>query len=100
IMAGRSKETAEDLYRLHLIWTKKQLPQLDGDEITSVFAVPRSFRLETKLNRLCQEDTPLQQILSEVKNALSKLALDQDEIGGPFHFAFIGQQGFQEVPEA
>jgi hypothetical protein len=31
---------------------------LDGDEITSAFAVPRLMRLEYKLNQLCKENAP------------------------------------------
>ena len=45
-------------HRLYLIWTKKKLPQLDGDEITSAFAVPRLIRLGCKLNQLCKENAP------------------------------------------
>ena len=97
ILAGRSKKGSDHPYRLLLIWTKKQLPQLDGDEITSVFAVPRSFRLELKLNRLCQENTPLEQILPAVKSSLEELAQKQDEIEGPFSFAFLTEKGFQEL---
>jgi len=98
ILAGYSEKKAEDPYRLYLIWTKKKLPQLDGDEISSAFTVPRSLRLEYKLNQFSKENTPLDQILPEIKKGLERLADSQEEIGGPFSYAYITAGGFQKMP--
>jgi len=97
IMAGRSVTRQEDPYRLYLIWTKKKLPQLDGDEITKAFTVPRIMRLEYRLHQLSKEDAPIDSVLSVVKEAMERLAADQEEIGGPFSFVSITEKGFQRT---
>jgi hypothetical protein len=77
-----------------LLWTKKRLPQLDGDEISVAYTVPRAIRLEYKLSRLCRENESLERLLSEVKDGMEQLAESQDEIGPPFSYAFITKEGF------
>jgi hypothetical protein len=95
ILAGLSTTNSDDPYRIYLIWTKKKLPQLDGDEITTAFTVPRIMRLEYRLSRLCRENAPLETVLDEVKSHMENLATTQDEIGGPFSFASITRDGFK-----
>jgi hypothetical protein len=97
ILAGYTEKDPENPYRLYLIWTKKKLPQLDGDEITLAFAVPRIMKLEYTLNRLCRENTGLDFIRSEIQKSLEKQAETQEEIGPPFHFAYVTEAGFQKA---
>lgn len=97
ILAGYTQKDTHNPFRLYLVWTKKKLPQLDGDEITTAFAVPRIMRLEYKLNRLCKENRALDDILPEIRDTLEKLPESQEEVGPPFSYAFITTEGFQTV---
>ena len=96
IIAGYTDQDASNPYRLHLVWTKKKLPQLDGDEITSAFAVPRLLRLEYRLNHFSKENKALDEIIPEVRTTLEQLAATQEEISGPFSFATITATGFEK----
>jgi hypothetical protein len=82
---------------LYLFWTKKKLPQLDGDEISFAYTAPRIMGLEYRLNQLCRKNAPLDQILPEIKKGMEKLAKTQEEIGPPFNYAFITEDGFRRV---
>jgi hypothetical protein len=70
-----------------------KLPQLDGDEISSTDSVPRLIRLEYKLDQLSKENTPLPDILAEIRSNLEKQAEINDEISGPFSYAVISRAG-------
>ncbi|UCF95174.1 MAG: hypothetical protein JSW39_13820, partial [Desulfobacterales bacterium] len=89
ILAGYTATALQNPFRLYLLWTKKKLPQLDGDEISSAFTVPRIIRLEYKLNQLCEANAPLDHLLSEIRTGLEKQAKVQDEIAPPFTLATI-----------
>jgi len=80
-----------------LFWTKKKLLQLDGDEIAYSFTAPRIMGLEYRLNQLCKEDKPLDQILAEVRSGMKKMAQVQEEVGPPFSCAFITEEGFRKI---
>ncbi len=97
IMGGRTEKDQQRPYRLYLLWTKKKLPQLDGDEISFAYTAPRIMGLEYNLNRLCRENAPLDHLLSKIKETIEGLAKTQDEIGPPFNYAFITRDGFQRV---
>lgn len=97
ILAGYTNKDPNRPFRLYLLWTKKKLPQLDGDEISFSYTAPRIMGLEYRLNQLCQENKPLNQILSEAKKGMEKTAKTQEEIGPPFSYAFITQEGFRKV---
>jgi hypothetical protein len=97
ILAGYTGPDRGRPYRSYLLWTKKKLPRLDGDEISLAYTTPRIMGLEYTLNRLCGEDAPLDRLLPEIKKSLQKVAKAQSEIGPPFHYAFITTDGFQRV---
>jgi hypothetical protein len=97
ILAGYTEKDAQNPYRLYLIWTKKKLPQLDGDEISLAFAVPRIMRLEYKLSLLCKESRPLKEVLREIRKVLESLPETQEEIAPPFSYGFITEKGFEEI---
>ena len=94
ILGGYTAKDPQRPFRLHLLWTKKKLPQLDGDEISHAYTAPRIMGLEYKLNQLAKENVPLDQILSEIKKSMEKVAKTQEEIGPPFSYAFITKEGF------
>ncbi len=97
ILGGYTERDQRQPFRLYLIWTKKKLPQLDGDEITFSFSVPRIMGLEYRLNQLCKENKPLDQILAEVRSGMKKMAQAQEEVGPPFSYAFITEGGFRVI---
>jgi hypothetical protein len=97
ILAGYTGKDEQDPYRLYLLWTKKKLPLLDGDEISTAFSIPRSMRLEYKLNQLCKENAELDRILPEVQKTMEELSKTQEEIGAPFSYAMITNQGFKTI---
>jgi hypothetical protein len=98
ILAGYTKDNSRNPFHLYLLWTKKKLPQLDGDEISLAFAVPRLMRLEYTLNQYCKEDRPLDQILNEIRKTMEQLSERQEEIAPPFSYAFITTQGYEKLP--
>jgi hypothetical protein len=97
ILAGYSAKTAKNPFQLYLLWTKKKLPILDGEEISVAYSVPRLMTLEYQLSHLCKENKNLEEILSQIKNHLKKQSEINDEIAGPFSFAFITRDGFHAV---
>ncbi len=82
ILGGYSQNKTPKPFQLYLLWTKMKLPQLDGDEISSAYTVPRLIRLEYRLNQLSKENKPLQNILTEIRSHLEKQAKIHD-IGNP-----------------
>jgi hypothetical protein len=96
ILAGRTEKDAARPFRLYFLWTKKKLPQLDGDEISHAFSIPRRMGLEFLLNRLCKENAPLREILDRMKEGIEKLK-GQGEIQFPVSYALITQEGYQSL---
>ncbi len=97
VLAGYTAKDPQHRFRLYLLWTKKKLPQLDGDEISYAYTAPRIMGMEYKLNQLAKENVPLNQILSEIKKGMEKIAKTQEEVGPPFSYAFITEQRFRRV---
>ncbi len=97
ILAGYTMRDPQRPFRLYLIWTKKKLPQLDGDEISFSYTAPRIMGLEYRLNKLCQENGPLDHLLSEIKKGMEEMARTQEEVGPPFSYAFITGEGYRRV---
>jgi hypothetical protein len=96
ILAGRTEKDQVKPYRLYFLWTKKKLPQLDGDEITHAFSFPRRMGLEFQLNKMCQEKSPLKEILKKVVEGLEHLK-GQGEVGTSFSFGMITQDGYHSL---
>ena len=97
ILAGLSAIEPENPYRLYLIWTKKKLPQLDGDEIGLAYTVPRRLGLEYKLNQLCGDNSQLKEILPGIRETMEQLGRKEEEVGPPYVYAFISEEGFKAV---
>jgi hypothetical protein len=94
ILAGRTEKDPAMPYRLYFVWTKKKLPQLDGDEISHAFSLPRRMGLEFQLNKMCKEKVPLKEMAKKVAEGFERLK-SQGEIGTSFSFAMITQDGYQ-----
>jgi hypothetical protein len=97
ILAGYSGKNTRNPFQLYLLWTKKKRPQLDGDEITSAFCVPRLIRLEHSLNKLAHSNTPLETVYAEVRSGMEKQAETQEDVAGPMAYAVITRDGFQQI---
>ena len=94
ILAGRTEKDPAMPFRLYFLWTKKKLPQLDGDEISHAFSLPRRMGLEFQLNKMCKENASLQDVLAKMKEGLDRLK-EKGEVGPPLAFAMITREGVQ-----
>ena len=97
ILGGHTARDLDRPFRLYLLWTKRKLPRLDGDEIAVAYTAPRIMGLEYRLNQFCQANTPLPDIFPEIRKAIEKQSHKNEEIGPPFSFAFITKEGFKRV---
>ena len=95
ILAGYSGKNIRNPFQLYLLWTKKKRPQLDGDEITAAFSVPRLIRLEHSLNQMAHSNAPLEKVYTEVRSGMEKQAEIQEDVAGPMTYAVITRDGFQ-----
>lgn len=96
ILAGKTEKDQSMPFRLYFLWTKKKLPQLDGDEISNAFSLPRRMGLEFRLNKMCKENAPLREILNKMTEGLEQLK-SKGEVSGPFSFAMITREGYQSL---
>ena len=95
ILAGYSSKNVRNPFQLYLFWTKKKLPQLDGDEITAAFSVPRLIRLEHSLNQMARSDEALEKVYAEVRAGMERQAQIQEDVAGPMAYAVITRDGFE-----
>jgi len=96
VLGGQTDKDRNMPFRLYYIWTKKKLPQLDGDEISHAFSLPRRMGLEFQLNKMCKEKAPLKEILKKMADGMDQLKR-KGEVTSPLSFATITQEGFQSV---
>jgi hypothetical protein len=96
VLAGRTERDQVMPFRLYFLWTKKKLPQLDGDEISIAFSLPRRMSLEFQLNKMCKENAPLKEILKKMTEGMEHLK-NKGEVTGPFSFAMITREGYQSL---
>jgi hypothetical protein len=96
VLAGRTERDQVMPFRLYFLWTKKKLPQLDGDEISHAFSLPRRMGLEFQLNKMCKENAPLKEILKKMTEGMEQLK-SKGEVSGPFSFGMITREGYQSL---
>jgi len=94
VLAGKTARDPAMPFRLYFLWTKKKIPQLDGDEISFAFSLPRRMGLEFQLNKMCKENASLKEILKKVKEGMERLK-GQGEVGSSLSYAMITQEGYQ-----
>ena len=96
ILAGKTERDQERPFRLYYLWTKKKLPQLDGDEISHAFCLPRRMGLEYQLNQMGKANASLKEIQAKAKEGMEKLRM-QGEASGPVAWARINRDGYQSL---
>ena len=96
ILAGKTEKDQTMPFRLYFLWTKKKLPQLDGDEISHAFSLPRRMGLEFQLNKMCRENASLKEIVEKTKEGMERLK-EKGEISPQLSFAMITREGFQSL---
>jgi hypothetical protein len=96
ILAGKTERDQERPFRLYYLWTKKKLPQLDGDEISHAFCLPRRMGLEYQLNQMGKANASLGEIQAKAKEGMEKLRL-QGGASGPVAWAQINRAGYQPL---
>jgi hypothetical protein len=96
VLAGKTEKDPGNPFRLYFLWTKKKLPQLDGDEISFAFSLPRRMGLEFQLNKMCKENASSKVVLEKVKEGMERLK-GQGEVRPPFSYAVITQGGYQSL---
>ncbi len=94
VLAGRTAKDPAMPFRLYFLWTKKKLPQLDGDEISLAFSLPRRMGLEFQINKLCKGNASLDEILEKVTEGMKRLK-DREEVRPPIVYAIITAEGYQ-----
>jgi hypothetical protein len=96
VLAGKTTKDQAMPFRLYFLWTKKKLPQLDGDEISYAYSLPRRMALEFQLNKMCRENVSLEEILEKVVEGVERLK-EKGEVTSSFSFARITQEGYQSL---
>lgn len=99
ILAGHTDFESADPYRIYLIWTKKKLPQLDSDEVETVYAVPRMMAMEHRLARECREGASLGILVDLAKEGLGRQADLQEDVGGPLSIGLLTPDGYKSVAD-
>ncbi len=94
ILAGKTDKDEKMAFRLYYLWTKKKLPQLDGDEISYAFSYPRRMGLEFQLNKMAKDNTSPKEMLDRIKKGIAQLK-EKGEVSSPFSFAIITREGLQ-----
>ena len=89
ILAGRSTGDPGNPFKMYFLWTKNKRLQLDGDEIHTVFTVPRVIRLEVKLSQFAVKNTDVAKMQEAVLEGMISQTARNDEVGGPFQYAVI-----------
>ena len=96
ILAGKTEKDPVMPFRLYFLWTKKKLPQLDGDEISVAFSLPRRMGLELQLNKMAKEKAPLNEILEKVREGMERLK-EGGNVLSTIAYARITSEGYQSI---
>ena len=96
ILAGKTEKDPAMPFRLYLLWTKKKLPRLDGDEISFAFSLPRRVGLEYQLNKLCKENDALETVLEAEKKGMEHLR-KLGEVLFSVSYATISRDGYRSI---
>ena len=97
ILAGHSEKNPNNFFQMYLLWTKKKLPFLDGDELSAVYSVTRLIAIEYQLSQLCKKNTNLADMGLLIRAHFEKQSIHNPEISGVFSIAGINRDGFYEA---
>ena len=93
ILGGMNFEQ-EPAFQLELIWNRKKLPQLDREEISTAFSVPRLMGFEYGLAAKITQGTALEELSSMISSKMYSLQkADDSSISSPLHLATVTRQG-------
>ncbi|MEJ5301219.1 MAG: hypothetical protein WHS38_09550 [Thermodesulforhabdaceae bacterium] len=92
ILGGYSPRDSK--YHLYLIWNRKKLPQLDGEEIGSVFTIPRLVSLELTVSKIIAEGKNMDEILAVLKDRLEKIG-DKEDYTPRWNYAILDESGIR-----
>jgi len=95
LVGGYSFRSQEDSYQLALWGSEEgQLP-LQRIQIANSVAIPRTLAGETRLFRMCQENSSLTDLINFAREFLRKQAETNAQIGPPFWFGTVTPKGFE-----
>lgn len=97
ILGGYTRRGPEAPFHLYLLWTKRKLPLLDSDEISTSFTVPRIIKLEHRLHQLVQQQAELDRVITVVRHGMERLAETNEEVSQPLSYAYISHEGFKRL---
>jgi hypothetical protein len=97
VLAGYSARHPEHPARLFIIWNRPQPPKIEYNQVTNIFTLPRRLGLECKLSQLLAKKAPLAEIAGVAREAMQKLANQDEYIGPPFHYLTITAEGVKQV---
>ncbi|MHC1743716.1 MAG: hypothetical protein AB9873_11875 [Syntrophobacteraceae bacterium] len=92
VLGGQTSGDGKDPFRLYLIWPRKKLPQLDGEEISTAYTVPRRMSLELALDELGKSNAAPGEALKAIREGMDRLAR-LEEVERPFRFASVDGSG-------
>jgi hypothetical protein len=95
LVGGYSFRSQEDPYQLALWGSEEgQLP-LQRIQIGKSVAIPRTLAGETRLFRMCQENSSLRDLINFAREFLQQQAKTNPQIGPPFWFGTVTPKGFE-----
>lgn len=97
ILGGYARSEPDHPFHLYLLWTKRKMPLLDSDEISTSFSVPRIIKLEHRLHQIVQHDGELDQVITVVRHEMERLAEIDEEVSEPLSYAYITRDGFKHL---
>jgi hypothetical protein len=94
LVGGYSFRSPDDPYQFALWGSEgRQLP-LQRIQIGNSVAIPRTLAGETRLFRMCQENSQLADLINFAKEFLQQQAKTNPQIGPPFWFGTVTSSGF------
>jgi hypothetical protein len=94
LVGGYSFRSLDHPYQLALWGSEEEHLPLQRIQIGNCVAIPRTLAGETRLFRMCQENSPLADLISFASEFLQQQAKSNPQIGPPFWFGTITSSGF------
>ena len=95
LVGGYSFRSREDPYQLALWGSEEGHVPLQRIQIANSVAIPRTLAGETRLFRMCQENSPLTDLINFARQFLQQQAKTNPQIGPPFWFGAVTPKGFE-----
>ncbi len=96
ILAGFSPNLPPPGFKLILLGSEEDEP-LHPIQAGNVVVMPRNLGMEMRFFKALAADAGLDELLSQSKEFLEKMAEVKEEVGPPFHFATITAAGYRPV---